>query len=277
MKRIAVTGGKGGTGKSTVACALAVELGKRNKVLLVDADAGCPNDHLLLGIKRERISKVNQRIPEWDFEKCVSCGKCAKACKYNAIVTIEGKKPLFIPGQCNGCGACETICPQEAISWESKPVGYISEGNGYGIELLSGELKPREPLSELVVSSLKETIEKKGKKFDYLIIDTAAGTHCDVISALMGSDLALCVAEATPLGKHDLELIIKLVERLGIDFEIALNKAGEGKDALIEAIAKKDGKKIAAKIPYSKGIIKSYCKGKPVESQAIEKMTVSLE
>ena len=51
MKTIGITGGKGGTGKSTVATALAFELSKKNKVLLVDADADCPNDHLLLNIK----------------------------------------------------------------------------------------------------------------------------------------------------------------------------------------------------------------------------------
>ena len=52
---IGVTGGKGGTGKSTVATALAVELAKNSKVLLVDADVECPNDHLLLNIERKEL------------------------------------------------------------------------------------------------------------------------------------------------------------------------------------------------------------------------------
>ena len=51
MKIIGITGGKRGTGKSTVATALAFELSKNKKVLLVDADVDCPNDHLILGIK----------------------------------------------------------------------------------------------------------------------------------------------------------------------------------------------------------------------------------
>ena len=69
-----VTGGKGGTGKSTVATALAYALAKTNKVLLVDADVGCPNDHLLLNIDRILLKKVTQRIPEWDLSKCKQCG-----------------------------------------------------------------------------------------------------------------------------------------------------------------------------------------------------------
>ena len=57
-KTIAVTGGKGGTGKSTVATALAYQLAKNNKVLLVDLDVDCPNDHLLLGLKRKLEKKT---------------------------------------------------------------------------------------------------------------------------------------------------------------------------------------------------------------------------
>ena len=65
--KIAVTGGKGGTGKSTVATSLAVESAKNKKTVLVDADVECPNDHLLLSIKREKYSNVYQPIPKWDF------------------------------------------------------------------------------------------------------------------------------------------------------------------------------------------------------------------
>jgi len=69
MKIIGITGGKGGTGKSTVATALAFELGKNKKVLLVDADVDCPNDHLLLSIERKVLKDVEQRIPKWNLIK----------------------------------------------------------------------------------------------------------------------------------------------------------------------------------------------------------------
>jgi len=68
--RISITGGKGGTGKSTVATALAYELAKeqKEKVLLVDLDVDCPNDHLALSVKREKVKDVYQPIPEFDME-----------------------------------------------------------------------------------------------------------------------------------------------------------------------------------------------------------------
>jgi len=272
MKTIAVTGGKGGTGKSTVATALAVLLAKKHKVLLVDADVDCPNDHLLLGIKRKKIKAVEQRIPEWDFEKCIKCGKCAEVCKTHSIFAPKEKQPIFLPQQCNGCGACVLSCPSTAISWNKKEIGYLFKGKKHGIDFISGELKVNEPVSEFIVDALKEEVKKIEKEYDFVLIDTAAGTHCDVIGALKGTDIALAVTEPTPLGEHDLELIMKLLKRLGIEFEIVLNRFEEGKSALIEASAARQGKKIGAMIPYKKEIMKAYSKGIPVEDSSIKEI-----
>ena len=82
---IAVTGGKGGTGKSTIASSLAVCFAEKEKTMLVDADVECPNDHLLLDIKKSIYSKVHLTIPKWDLKKCTKCGKCERACKQDAI------------------------------------------------------------------------------------------------------------------------------------------------------------------------------------------------
>jgi len=272
MKQITITGGKGGTGKSTVATALAVSLGKNHKVLLVDADVDCPNDHLLLGIKREKIKTVYQRIPKWDLNKCIKCGKCAEVCKTHAIFAVKKKQPIFLPQQCNGCGACIISCPVKAITWGKKEIGFVFKGKKHGIDFISGELKVNEPVSEFVVDAVKEEIKKIENKYNFILVDTAAGTHCDVIEALKETDIALAVTEPTPLGEHDLELIIQLIKKLGIKFEIVLNRFEEGKSALIEASAKRHGKKIMAKIPYKKEIMQAYSKGIPVKDKSIDKI-----
>lgn len=274
---IGITGGKGGTGKSTVATALAVELGKKRKVLLVDMDAGCPNDHLILNIERNLVKKIHQRIPKWDFDKCTKCGLCGQVCETNAIVSIKNKNPIFVPSQCNGCGACLIKCPAKAISWDKKEIGEVYKGSGFGIDFLSGELKANEPIAEFVVDDVKKELEKVKKKYDFVIIDTAAGLHCDVISSLVGCETAFPVTEPTPLGAHDLELIMELILRLKIPFDVIVNRYEEKNESIIFDILKRYKKSIFAKIPYKREIMEAYSKGVPVEDDSIKSIAKKIE
>ena len=254
MKTIGITGGKGGTGKSTVSVALAIELSKKYKTLLIDADVDCPNDHLILNIQRKLLKKVYQRIPVWDFNKCDKCGLCGSVCQQNAIVSIKNKYPIFMQSQCNGCGSCVLKCPKRAISWSKKNIGNIFIGKKGNCDLLSGELKINEPVSEFIVKDLNKIIKKEKDKYNFIIIDTAAGIHCDVITALENCDIIFTVTEPNPLGAHDLELILKLLKKLKINSKIILNRFDIGDKKIIENLAKKYKKEIIAKIPYLKNI-----------------------
>jgi MinD superfamily P-loop ATPase len=274
--KIAVTGGKGGTGKSTVATALAVQLAKRNRVLLFDADVDCPNDHIILSMKREKTKTVTQMIPEWNTEKCTKCGKCSEVCRANAIVRIKNKYPVFIPEQCNGCGACIIACPAGAIGKSSKDIGNIYTGRNAGLDMIGGELTPGQILSEFVVSAAKELVKERERDYDLTITDTAAGTHCDVISALLGNDLAVAVTEPTPLGAHDLELIMKLLRVLKIPAKIILNKSDIGNSSSIEEISRRYRAEIISRIPYSRSVLESYSRGIPVRGKEIERLAARI-
>lgn len=271
--RIAITGGKGGTGKSTIATALAVELAKKSKVLLADVDVDCPNDHIILDIDRKEVKKVMQLIPKWNFDRCIKCGKCSQVCKTNSIAQVKGKYPIFIPEQCSGCRACIISCPAKAISESKKEIGKIYFGSKYGIDLVSAELKLNEPISEFVVDASKEYIDKIEEKYDYILFDTSVGTHCDVISALTGCEMAIAVTEPTPLGAHDLELILKLLKILNIAGKIVLNRSDIGNEKIIQDLAEKYNVEIIAKIPYKKEFFEKYSKGLPIEDESIRKIT----
>jgi MinD superfamily P-loop ATPase len=265
-KIIGITGGKGGTGKSTIATALAYELAKIRKVLLVDADVDCPNDHLLLSIKRNELETVYQRIPKFDIKKCSRCGKCGDVCKTNAIVSIKDKEPIFMQTQCNGCGSCVYICKENAISWKKKEIGKIYSGKNHNIDFLGGELKSNEPVSEFIVNALNHVIHKNSKDYDFIIIDTAAGTHCPVIAALEMCDKVYSVTEPTPLGKHDLEIILELLKELKKDSKIIINRCDVSKDKLIHDLSKIYDVSIVSEIPYSEDIVKSYASGEPISN-----------
>lgn len=263
MKRIAVTGGKGGTGKSLVATALAVELAKTGRVLLADMDVDCPDDHLLLSIEPKKEEDVTITMPTGISEKCIKCGKCAKACRENAILFHREKGPSFIPDQCTGCTACMIACPVGAIESERVSTGSIHSGSNYGVDLVSGKLKPGKKEGSPVVNAAKNYISRIQGNYDYIIVDTAAGTHCNVIAALRGCDAALAVAEATPMGAHDLNLILELLSELGVPAKGILNRAGMGKRSLVETVFEKNGVGIFAEIPYSMQIAQMYSRGVP--------------
>ncbi len=263
-KIIGITGGKGGTGKSTVATALAYELAKQNKVLLVDADVDCPNDHLILCIERKQLGIVTQRVPSFDLNKCTKCGKCGNACKTNAIVSIKNEYPIFLENQCNGCGACGLVCPSGAITWITKEIGKTYHGKKEQLNFLSGELKTNHPISEFIVNALNKELEKNKEKYEFIIIDTAAGTHCPVIAALENTDKVIAVTEPTPLGAHDLEIILQLLKKLNKKGSIILNKSDVGDKKQIIELSKKYNSKIIFEIPYSKDIVAAYSEGKPI-------------
>lgn len=269
-KIIAITGGKGGTGKSTVSISLVNSLAKNNKVLLVDADVDCPNDHLLLGIKREQEKIVYQRIPKFNLTTCLKCSKCSTVCKTKAIVSVKNHDPIFISEQCNGCGSCKIVCPNESISWEKKEIGKIYYTKNNNLSLLSGELKTNEPVSEFIVNSLNERVMQIKDNFDYIIIDTAAGTHCPVIAAFELADIVLAVTEPTPLGKHDLDIILRLLNGLNKKNHIIVNRSDIGDVKIIEELSKKYNSKIACKIPYSKDIVNSYSNSKIINIEQLK-------
>jgi len=268
MKKITVTGGKGGTGKSTFAVLLANKFTKQGKrVILVDCDIECPNDYLLLGRKLSKpVKKVYAKFPELNKSKCQKCGKCVKVCKSKAIFMAPGQYPQFLKELCSGCGACWIICPNKAIKAKSDEIGKIFVDKlSEEFYLITGLARPALEETSPVVREMKKFVSSFAKKIkaDYIIFDTVAGTHCPVIMALLDNDFAYVVTEPTPLGDHDLNLILGLLKKMKLPAKIILNQADLGNKESIQPILKKfDIKKITQEIPYSKKIVKAYSQGK---------------
>ncbi len=266
--KIAITGGKGGTGKSMVATSLAVELGKKFKTALLDVDVECPNDHFLLSIKRKQHSKIYQPIPKWNFARCTKCGKCASVCRQNAIVFAKNKYPAFVKDMCIGCKACIISCPNGAITETKKEIGKIYTGNNYGVDLISGELKLGELASGEVVAEARKKSEEIVKKLKskFVLIDSAAGIGCPVIASLVGTDYIIAVTEPTPSALGDLKRVLYHANHFNIKHGIVINKFDLATNFCkkIEKFAEKNHIKIIGKIPYKKDFMDSTLKMKPV-------------
>jgi len=266
MNKIAVTGGKGGTGKSTIAALKALKYAKQNKkVILVDCDVECPNDYLILGKKIGKIKKkVYTQYPKIDENKCTACGECVTACQENALFQLPQKAPILAKELCSGCGACALVCKTNAIDFEKEVVGKIYKNKiKKNLYLITGTAKPVTEETSPVVHATRRYASKLAKKIkaDYLIIDTAAGTHCPVIAALINIDKAIIVTEPTPMGNHDLKLILDLVKKLKIKSEIIINQYNLGNSQKTLKLARKRNIKIAKKIPHKKEIAQAYSRG----------------
>ena len=83
-----------------------------------------------LGAFYALLNKVSLFGMKVDKHKCVSCGKCAKACKMDVDVT---KSPDHT--ECIRCGMCVRACPTNAVSFR---YGF---GNGKETDLLTEKTK----------------------------------------------------------------------------------------------------------------------------------------
>ena len=250
---IGVTGGKGGTGKTVLAVNLAVALAKEGKdVAYLDCDADCPSAHIIAGVELKDKTEVRSFLPRFIEDKCRRCGKCVEACEFNALYQLKGRVPTLVESLCSGCGACMVACPVGAIEESDKVIGWTYAAERHGVKFFSGELKPSEPLTEKIVDAVKQ--RGLAEKHDIVIVDTAAGAHCQVVCALEGCDKAIAVTEPTLFGEHDLKVISEVLEKLKIPYQVVLNRSTISDRKI----------KSSLEIPYDRNMVECYVEGVPI-------------
>ncbi len=254
--RIAVAGGKGGTGKTTVSANLVSVLSDNAKdVVYVDCDVEEPNGHLFFKPDIQRTATVKVSYPEINENKCTKCGNCATACRYTAIAALPNKTLTF-PKLCHGCGGCFRVCPHNAIAENFREVGQVEAGVSGRLTFVHGRLNVGEAMSPPVIREVLRSIPPDR----IAILDAPPGTSCPVIESVKTADVVLLVTEPTPFGLNDFRLVADMVKALGLPFGAVINRAGIGNNEVKNYCIEQDIP-ILLEIPNDRKIAQAYSRG----------------
>ena len=84
---------------------------------------GCPND--CGKVRMHDFGIIGMTEPQFDPERCISCGACVKKCKQLSVEALHMDKfrPVRNVDRCIGCGVCAHACPNRA--WTRSKTQYF--------------------------------------------------------------------------------------------------------------------------------------------------------
>jgi MinD superfamily P-loop ATPase len=273
MKQILVLSGKGGTGKTTIAAALASLAARECSVVLADADVDASNLELLLApTLREEHAFMAGQVGVVDTGSCSGCETCAQVCRFDAVITPPATDPSgtcrIDPVACEGCAACMYACPMESITMEPIRSGsWFRSDTRFGPLFHAHLFAGRENSGKLVTSIRQRAREEAvDRGASLVLIDGPPGIGCPVISAISGVDLALIVTEPTVSGEHDLERVLGVAEHFRVPAAVVINKAdlNPGRAGAIETFCRDRGIAVLGRIPYDPAVTESVVRGIPL-------------
>lgn len=267
MKEIVVISGKGGTGKTTVSAALATLAGPR--AIIADCDVDAADLHLLLqpdfAVAEDFFSGETASI---NPEVCISCGKCAEVCRFDAIRTDDDFYTVD-PLSCEGCGYCSKVCPVQAITNHPRLSGqwFISKIKT-GSSMVHARLGIGADNSGKLVAKVKNEAKALADKElkEFIITDGSPGIGCPVVSSLSGAHYVVLVTEPTVSGLHDLIRVYEVVRRFRIPAGCIINKAdlNPAKTDEIKQFLREAGIAHLADIPFHEAFVKAIVRGKTI-------------
>ncbi|MBC8366006.1 ATP-binding protein [bacterium] len=262
---IAVASGKGGTGKTTVATSLARIAADKlsTDICLIDCDVEGPNADIYLKPRISGTKLSTQPVPVVDSEACNICGKCAEVCAFGAIAVLPDRVLIF-DDLCMGCGSCVWQCPENALSEKDHVLGEMREGSTSTLAFAQGRLEVGRSRATPIIRNLKKW-QIRPERNAWYILDAPPGSACATLEAVRDADFILLVAEPTPLGLHDLSLLVGAVrEGLGTNMGVIINRS-RGRDGPLEDYCLREKLPILARIEFSREIAAAGAEGQALD------------
>ncbi len=273
MKQMVILSGKGGTGKTTVAAALAHLASHSQPIILADADVDAANLELLLAPRRiETHEFLSGEVAAIDAGSCTGCGECVSACRFGAIAPVRRDRLStwyrVLDGDCEGCAACYYACKAGAITLRERRAGqWFASETRCGL-LLHAHLFAGQENSGKLVTRLRQEALDRGVTIGarLAIVDGPPGIGCSVIASVSGVDLALVVTEPSISGIHDLTRALQTTEHFGVPSAVVVNKAdlNPRRTQEIARHCAAGNVPFLGEIPYDLGAIHAMVSGRPV-------------
>lgn len=262
MNQLTVISGKGGTGKTTFTSAFA-SLAENS--VIADCDVDAADMYLILKPEiMETFNFIGSKVASIDKNHCVKCGLCSSYCRFDAI-TEDFKVNIY---NCEGCGVCEYVCPENAIYLTDRNSGkFYKSMTRYG-PMAHANLGIGEEASGKLVTAVRNKSRELAEEYDrnLVLIDGPPGTGCPVIASITGVDMVLVVTEPSMSGIHDLERILEVAKYFDTPALVCINKydINEDNTQIIEDYCRENGVEVAGKIPYDNTPVKAMIQEKTV-------------
>ena len=262
MITVAIASGKGGTGKTTLSTNLAEYVAENRlfqNIILADLDVEEPDSGLFLHSDNKTEYRISRQVPEWNGEKCTSCGLCDSVCNFNALLRL-GNDVLVMPELCHSCFACSGLCPAGALPMKDREIGTMSLMEMKDYSFIEGRLDIGQEQAVPMISASLEYIYKSYPDDSLLIIDSPPGSSCPVLEVARNSEYVILVTEPTPFGFHDLKLAAEAMAVIGRKTGVVINKYGLG-DNRVEQYCREREIEIISRIPNMRKIAELYSSG----------------
>lgn len=259
IDELVVISGKGGTGKTSVAAALAVLAGR---VVVADCDVDAPDLHLILAPQvhqRYEFHGGNEAVIRHDA--CTRCGLCLDYCRFGAVVREAHGSYSVDATSCEGCGVCVRFCPVNAIDFPQRHCGEWMVSEARCGPMVHARLRAGAENSGKLVSTVRREARRIAQEagLGLIIVDGPPGIGCPVIASVVGSSIVLVVTEPTLSGAHDMERVLALTRHFGIPTAVCVNKwdINPTLTERIEEKARTAGARVVGRIRYDTAVTRA--------------------